>query len=125
MNPQFVKSPSGEDMVLLSRADYETLVTAAEEAAEDAADVAMYDARKADPLGSAPMPAEITRHMREGARLLKAIRLWKDIGQVKLAYDLGTSQGFISDLENGRRKLTPELAKRMAAALDVPEHWLI
>ena len=38
---QIIKTPAGEEMVLLSRADYEALVTLAEEAMEDAADVAI------------------------------------------------------------------------------------
>ncbi|MDR3475954.1 MAG: helix-turn-helix transcriptional regulator [Devosia sp.] len=123
--PQFIKTPNGEELVVLSRADYEALVQAAADAEEDAADVAIYDARKADLVGSRALPAEVSRAMLGGASLLKALRLWRDVGQVKLASDIGVnSQGFISDLENGRRQMTDEVARRIAAALDVPESWL-
>ncbi|HEY9010915.1 MAG TPA: helix-turn-helix transcriptional regulator [Devosia sp.] len=123
--PQFIKTPNGDDLVVLTRADYEELVRIAEEAAEDAADVAAYDAAKAATANSAPIPVEISRLVQKGDSILKAIRTWRDIGQVKLAYDIGTSQGFISDLESRRRKLTPEVAEKLAAALNVPVDWLI
>ena len=123
--PQFIKTPNGEDLVILSRADYEALTQAAAEAEEEAADIAIYDARKADRAGSEPLPAEVSRAMLGGASLLKALRLWRDVGQVKLASDIGVlSQGYISDLESGRRQMTGEIARRIATALDVPESWL-
>lgn len=44
---QFIKSPSGEEMVVLSKTKYEVML----EAMEDAADVAAHDAAKADAAG--------------------------------------------------------------------------
>lgn len=125
MDAQFFKTPNGDEMVVLSKADYQELVRIAEEAEEDAADVAAFDAAMADPKGLAPLPFEVSQHILKGASLLKALRLWRDAGQVKLAHDIGTSQGFISDIENGRRKITEEVALRLAKALDIPGHWLI
>ncbi len=125
MDAQFFKTPSGEEMVVLSKADYDALVRIAEEAAEDAADVAAFDAAMANPEGLKPLPFEVSQHILKGAGLLKALRLWRDVGQVKLASDTGTSQGFISDLESGRRKMTDEVARKLAMALNVPLHWLV
>lgn len=45
--PQIIRTPNGEELVVLPRADYEALVERAERADEDADDVAIYDARKA------------------------------------------------------------------------------
>lgn len=125
MTVQIIKAPSGEELVVLPRAEYEALIRAAEEALEDAADVAAYDAAMADPHGFEPMPSEVMDHMRQGAGLLKAIRLWRGVSQVELARKAKLSQGFLSDLENRRRKRTPDVARKLARALDVPEHWLI
>lgn len=122
MSHQTITSPSGEELVVLPRAEYDRLVQLAADAEEDAADIAIYDARKAE--ASPTLPAEVTMAMLRGDSRLRAIRTWKDVGQVKLAYDIGTSQGFISDLENGRRSLTEDVRKRIAKALDVPEAWL-
>jgi DNA-binding XRE family transcriptional regulator len=69
-------------------------------------------------------PAELTLLHRQGNSLLKALRLWRKKGQAELAKEIGTSQGYISDLENRRRHLTPKLARELAVALDVPERWL-
>jgi antitoxin component HigA of HigAB toxin-antitoxin module len=123
MGVQFIKAPNGEDMVLLSRADYDELIRIAEEAVEDAADVAAYDAAMAE--GIERLPIEISQNIMKGTGLLKAIRLWRNLSQIELAERSGTSQGYISDLESHRRKLTADLAPKLAAALDVPLRWLI
>lgn len=47
-NVQIIRTPSGEELVVLPRADYEALLAAAAEGDEDADDVALYDARKAE-----------------------------------------------------------------------------
>lgn len=122
MGHQTIVTPSGDELVVLSRADYDNLVRLAAEAEEDAADVAIYDARRAE--ASPQLPAAVTMAMLRGESRLKAIRTWKGVGQVNLAKETGTSQGFISDLESGRRGLTDDIKRRVAEALDVPEAWL-
>ena len=119
---QTIKTAGGEELVVLPRSEYEELVRLAAEAEEDAADAAIYDARKAE--GSPPLPAEVTMSMLKGEGRLKALRNWRDVGQVKLADDIGTSQGFISDLENGRRSMTKDVRKRIAKSLSIPVEWL-
>jgi hypothetical protein len=46
--PQIIRTPSGEELVVLPRAEYEALLARANHKAEDADDVAIYDARKAE-----------------------------------------------------------------------------
>lgn len=122
MSHEIIKTPSGDELVVVPRAEYENLVRLAAEAEEDASDVAIYDARKAE--ASPVLPSAVTMSMLKGESRLKALRCWRDVGQVTLAHEIGSSQGFISDLENGRRGLTDEVRKRIARALDVPEEWL-
>ncbi len=43
--PQIIRSPSGEELVVLPRAEYEALLVSADHEANDADDVAIYDAR--------------------------------------------------------------------------------
>jgi len=59
-----------------------------------------------------------------GDSRLKALRQWRDVGQVHLAFKTDISQGFLSDLENGKRNMTAEMKRRIAEALDIPETWL-
>jgi hypothetical protein len=121
MGAQIIKVPSGEDLVVLPRSEYEALIRAA----EDAADVAAYDVAMADPVGSQPMPQPITDAMvKQHVSLLKAIRLWRGMGQQEIAAAAGISQGFLSDLENRKRKVTADISRRLANALVVPERWL-
>lgn len=119
-------SPSGDEMVILSRAEYDTLVAAAAEAGEDAADAALYAQRKAALLAGKDdrLPPEVGALIHRGDSRLKAIRKWRGLGQVELAAAAGIVQGHLSDIENGRRSLTPDLAARLAAKLDVPLLWL-
>jgi len=123
---QTFTTPSGDELVVLTRADYELLVDLAGhgEEDEDAELIAIADARMADDAGRASLPPEVSRLLLSGMSLLKALRQWRNVGQVKLADDIGTSQGFISDLESGRRTMTAEVRARLATALDVPESWL-
>jgi len=52
--PQIIRSPSGEELVVLPRAEYEALLQRADHEAEDAEALAVYDARKAELAGAAP-----------------------------------------------------------------------
>jgi DNA-binding XRE family transcriptional regulator len=124
-DPQIIRTPSGEELVVLPRAEYEALKAAAE-FDEDAADIAMFDERMRelaqDP--NAKLPAPVTDAMLRGASLLKALRLWRGLPQTALAKTVGVGQGFMSDLESGRRRPSGEMAKKLAHALSVPEAWL-
>jgi antitoxin component HigA of HigAB toxin-antitoxin module len=124
MSAQTIRTPSGEELVVLPKAEYDALVQAVEEAEEEAADVGAYDAAKVDIAGSERLPFEVAQMILKGASLLKALRLWRDETQLHLAFKIETSQGFISDLENGRRKMTEDVAGRLAEVLKVPKTWL-
>ena len=123
---QTFTTPSGDELVVLSKADYDHLMDLARQSEddEDAELVALANARMSDAGSSEHLPGEVSRLLIGGMSLLRALRQWRDIGQVKLADDIGTSQGFISDLESGRRAMTADVRSRLAKSLDVPEHWL-
>jgi hypothetical protein len=123
--PQIIRTPAGEELVVLPRADYEALMSRADQAAEDADDVAIYDARKADmAAGMRLLPQEVSAALLRGDSRLKAIRLWRNQTQRNLAAHTGIGQGYLSDLESGRRAGTPQTMARLAQALDVPPDWL-
>lgn len=122
--PQIIKTPSGEEMVVLPRAEYEALVRAADQAAEDAADIAIYDARKAEMQETEPFPAELSMAILRGESRLKALRKWRGLTQSELAEKADLTQGFLSDLEARRRTPSAETASRLAEALAVPLDWV-
>jgi hypothetical protein len=123
--PQIIRTPNGEELVVLPRAEYEALVARAASDAEDADDVAIYDARKAElAAGGVVLPPEVSAAILRGDSRLKAIRSWRGETQVHLEFKTGIGQGYLSDLENGRRTGTRETIAKLAQALDVPVEWL-
>lgn len=67
---------------------------AAEEALEDAADVAIYDERKADLKTENPLPADVTMEILRGSSRLKALRNWRRLTQAELATTDRCQPGF-------------------------------
>lgn len=124
--PQIIRTPAGEELVVLPRAEYEKLLARADESAEDEEDIAIYDARKAElaDTGGVTLPKEVSTAILRGDSRLKAIRQWKDITQLHLSFKTEISQGYLSDLESGRRAGTPETIAKLANALSVPVKWL-
>lgn len=122
--PQIIRTESGEELVVLPRAEYEALVERADGDAEDAEDIAIYDARKAELGPGDLLPPEVSAAMLRGESRLKAIRNWRGHTQTWLNFKTGIGQGYLSDLESGRRAGSPETIARLAAALDVPMDWL-
>jgi hypothetical protein len=54
--PQIIRTPGGEELVVLPQAEYEALLDRANHEAEDVDDVAIYDARKAELAAGGRMP---------------------------------------------------------------------
>jgi transcriptional regulator with XRE-family HTH domain len=52
-------------------------------------------------------------------------REWRKMTQAQLSAKTGLGQGYISDLEKGRRRGTADALNRVAAALKVPLDLLI
>ena len=124
--PQIIRTPNGEELVILAKAEYDAMVEALAEIEEDAADVAAYDAAMMEITGDAHalLPEPVSAALTAGDGLLKALRKWRGLNQTELAEKVGVAQGYISDLEANRRQGAPETIARIAAALDIPEIWL-
>lgn len=127
MPVQFIETPSGERLAVLPAAEYERLVEAASEAEEMNRDVAAYDAAKAElARASNPrLPEEVSAMLLRGDRLLTALRKWRDMTQMHLAQRTGLSQGYISDIEAGRRSGTRDTMEKIARELEIDPAWLI
>ncbi len=128
MKPQFIKTES-EELVVLPRSDYEALVKRAKRVvSEDEATariVAKSDAALA--VGEdIELPAEVAEAIARGDNALRVIREWRGLSQTSLGEmktDIG--QSTISALENGTRRGTAAVWKRLAGALRVPVDLLI
>jgi ribosome-binding protein aMBF1 (putative translation factor) len=125
MSVQFIRAPNGEEMAVLPRAEYEALLAGKHQDGdpEDAADIAMYDARKAEMDGSL-LPSEMSAYLLRGDGRLKAARKWRGLSQVELAERVGIGQGYFSEIESGRKAGASETIDAIARALDVPREWI-
>jgi ribosome-binding protein aMBF1 (putative translation factor) len=93
----------------------------AAEADEDAGTARLVArARKEIADGGAVIPFDVVNRIADGESPIRVIREWKDITQLYLAHKTNIGQGYISDLENGRRKGTVAALKEIARVLDVP-----
>src|SRR5450432_1308306 len=121
--PQFIRAPDGSELVVLTRAEFDALLRHIDEDEEDAA---IFDQRMAELKEgvAAHLPAEVTRFLLDGDSIFKALRKWRDLTQFDLVGLTGLSQGFISDLERGKKQGTPETLQKIASALNIETNWL-
>lgn len=109
------KTPSGDEMVILPRAEYERLV---DENAM-ARDVAAYDrvherlARGEEEL----IPSEIVDRLLDGENKVKVWRSYRGLSARALAEKTGLSASYISELESGRKEGSIAAMKKIATAL--------
>jgi hypothetical protein len=117
---RFKMTNKGE-VAILPRTDYETLVAKAEEADEDLGSSRLVArARKEIAAGIPLVPKEVVDRIAEGENALRVFREWRGRTQLYISHKTNLGQGYISDLESGRRKGTIAALKKIADALKVP-----
>jgi len=118
---QTLTTPSGEELVVLSRRDYDALLAKlGDEDAEDRMTLLLAAEARAD----APLPESVSTAILKGESLLKALRLWRGVTQVQLAENAGIGQGYLSELEARAKVGSAETLAKLTRALDVPTGWL-
>ena len=88
-------------------------------------DISVLSAADAEP----SVPVEDTEFWREMeanrvGNLLTAVRLKAGLTQVELSKKMRIRQNMVSDYERGRRKISPEMAKRFSRVLHINEAHL-
>ena len=120
MTVRFKMTNKGE-VAILPRTDYEILVAKAEEADEDLGSSRLVArARKEIAAGIPLIPKEAIARIAEGENALRVLREWRGRTQLYISHKTNLGQGYISDLESGRRKGTIAALKKIADALKVP-----
>ncbi|MEW6643624.1 MAG: helix-turn-helix transcriptional regulator [Pseudomonadota bacterium] len=115
--PDIIKTPSGDQMVIMPLSEYERLVAAA----EDAADARIYDKIKAklDAGEEELLPAEMVDRLLSGESRVRVWREHRGMTVKALAEAAGVTQPYLSQIETGKREGTIETFKKLAAALRV------
>jgi len=125
MNVRFKKTDKGE-IAILPRKEYEALVAKAAEADEDFGSARLVArARKEITAGAPLIPKKFVDRIANGENALRVLREWRDMTQLYLSFKTGIGQGYISDLESGRRKGTTASLKKIADAMNVPLDLLV
>ena len=132
--PQIIRTEAGEELVVIPLAKYEELLRKAgeDEPEEDEAEeeewmrrvVADSDAaiaRGDDVL----LPLDIWRSIDRGDNAIRVLRKHRGLTQAELAAEVGITQAFLSEIENGRKTGTTETLKSLARALAVPLSVLV
>ena len=125
MNVRFQKTARGE-IAILPRKEYEALAAKAAEADEDAGTARLVArARKEIAAGAAVLPKSVVDRLGKGESAVRVLREWRDVTQLYLSFKTGLSQGYISDVETGRRKGAAAALRRIADVLKVPLDLLV
>lgn len=115
MTAIMTKSPAGEDIVILSRAEYDELVAAREE--DDDARAARDVLRRIE-TGEEPLiPDEDMDAYLAAPTPLAYWRKKRGMTQATLAGAAGVAQGFISEIESGKKTGDVSTLRKISAAL--------
>jgi ribosome-binding protein aMBF1 (putative translation factor) len=112
--PVMTKSPRGDDIVILSRKEYDSLLAAANEDAADAAAAKKAIARNEEILSEAELDELLA------ARTPLAFwRKKRGLTQTELAKAAKIAQGFLSEIESGLKTGDVAVLQRIATALEI------
>lgn len=122
---QIIKTPEGSELVILERKEYDALIEALAEAEEDLADLAIYHQRKVELLADPTqiLPAEVSAFILKGMRSRTAIRTWRGMSPGELSKRTDIDELLLAEIEQGQKPCPPDMADRLAKALEVPVSW--
>lgn len=117
MTVQTITTPGGERLVVLPEIEFLSLV----EAAEDAADrTAVQAFRRKFATGDEEfVPSEVVDRILDGESRLRVWRDHRGLSSKALAEKAGIAQGFLSQIETGKREGTLDTLRKLAQALDL------
>lgn len=123
-NAQIIKTPAGDAMVLLPKADYDRLLAAARDKLEDEADAraAARILARLEKGEESTLPLHVVKRMRSENRI-KVMREHRQMTQQGLAEAVGMNRLYLSQIETGRAtgglKTLTRIAKILQAPLDM------
>jgi DNA-binding XRE family transcriptional regulator len=128
MGVQIIRTESGEELVVLPRREYIALLArAGDEAAEDEMTRILGEEFKAALARGedVALPEAVWEAIKAGESPVKVLRKHRGLTQAELAAAAGVSQGYVAELEAGRKSGAPDTLKALARALGVPLDVLV
>lgn len=125
--PQIIRTEGGDELVVLSRAEYDALLAAAGDLEAESRSVARIVAQGDAALARGDeilLPGWLAVPVTRGEPALKVIRKHLRRSREEVAVAAGISAGHLGELERQSRTADADLLGRLAAALSVDERWL-
>ena len=125
MNVRFKMTNKGE-VAILPRKDYEALAAKAQEADEDLWTARLVARARKEIAGGMPLiPKEVVDRIAGGENALRVLREWRGKTQLYVSHKTNIGQGYVSDMESGRRRGTATALKKIADVLKVPLELIV
>ena len=120
MPVKFMTTPEGE-MAVVPRAEYERHKKLALEATEDAGAARLIARAKKEIANDAPLlPKVVADRLANGENPIRVLREFRGFTQAELVAAVEITQGYLSDLETGKRKGPIQLHLKFARTLGIP-----
>jgi len=122
---QFIKTTGGEELAVLPKSEYERLRALA--ADEDVGTARIVRrARSALAAGTEiTLPKVVVDRLAGGENPIRVLREWREMSQAELVAAVGITQGYLSELEAGKRRGPVTLHQKVALALGIPIDLLL
>src|SRR5882672_8568547 len=122
---QFIKTIGGEELAILPKSEYERLAALAADEDKGTARI-VRKARAAIAAGhEVLLPKSVVDRLASGENPVRVLREWRGLTQAELVVAVGITQGYLSDLEAGKRKGPVALHQKFAKAFGVPIDLLL
>jgi DNA-binding XRE family transcriptional regulator len=122
---QFIKTAGGEELAILPKSEYERLARLVADEDIGTARV-VRNARKKIASGLEVMlPKAVVDRLAAHENPIRVLREWRAMTQDELAAVVDITQGYLSDLEAGKRKGPVALHQKISRELGVPVDLLL
>ena len=122
---QFIKIADGVELAILPKSEYERL---AKQAADEEIGTARLVQKARDAIATGRemvLPKVVVDRLAAAENPIRVLREWRGTTQVELVAAIGITQGYLSELEAGKRKGPVALHQKIARALGVPIEILL
>jgi DNA-binding XRE family transcriptional regulator len=122
---QFIRTAGGEELAVLPKSEYERLKALTVDEDVGTARI-VRRARTALAAGDEVLlPKAVVDRLAARENAIRVLREWRGMTQAELVVPVGITQGYLSELEAGKRKGPIALHQKIARALGVPIDLLL
>lgn len=113
-NVQIILKDGRSEYAVIPIEDYRRMIASL----EDIEDIRVIDRALREHKAGESVPGEIVDAIIDGVTPLRAWRLYRKLTLTVLAERTGISRGHLSRIENGKKRGTPDIYRRLAVVLD-------